>query len=201
MLEIIELQKLIPGLRRGSVVEIFGKPSCGKTGLMLSAAAGSTRRGEAVAIVDLCNSLDPSSARSAGLHLENLLWIRCCGRLEAAMKATDILLQGGGFELVILDAGNFRPQLLQKIPMMYWFRFRRAAESSRSALLILAPIPLAGSCSTGLIEVNSGGVRWEGTSGFRIAELLKSRLLIQKKAKFLKAGVAKSRDSAAPSIS
>src|SRR5215217_6633911 len=69
-------------LMRGSLAEIAGEASSGKTSLSLSLLSKLTTAGEICAVVDSCNSFDPRSAVLAGVELENLLWVKCGGDLE-----------------------------------------------------------------------------------------------------------------------
>src|SRR5271169_314115 len=116
------LDALTGGLPRGALSEIIGPASSGRTGVMLAALALATRREEACALVDASDNFDPASAAVAGVDLERLLWIRCSehgrsslrkgrqsaalGCLEQVLKVTDLLLQGGGFGMVVLDLGD-----------------------------------------------------------------------------------------------
>ena len=52
--------------------------------------------------------------------------------LEQALKATDLLLQGGGFGLVVVDLGDVPVQAARRVPLTSWFRFRRAVENTRT---------------------------------------------------------------------
>jgi hypothetical protein len=63
------------------LTEIFGPPSSGRTSLLFSALAGLTRQQRACALVDVCDSFDPLSAASAGIDLQQLLWVRCNGEI------------------------------------------------------------------------------------------------------------------------
>jgi hypothetical protein len=71
------LDALTGGLPRGALSEIAGQASSGRTGVILTALAGATRRQEACALVDASDSFDPASAVAAGVDLERLLWVRC----------------------------------------------------------------------------------------------------------------------------
>ena len=57
------------GLPRGHVSEIVGGPSSGRTALLHALLASATRRGEATAVVDLPDALDPRSLANAGVDL------------------------------------------------------------------------------------------------------------------------------------
>ncbi len=65
------------GFPRGSLVELCGPPSSGRTSLAVSLLAQATERQEACAFVDVSDSLDPLSLGAAGVELRRLLWIRC----------------------------------------------------------------------------------------------------------------------------
>jgi recombination protein RecA len=58
-------------------------------------------------------------------------------RLDQALRATDLLLQGGGFSLVVLDLAGIPPEAALRIPAATWFRFRAMAEASGTALVLL----------------------------------------------------------------
>jgi recombination protein RecA len=65
------------GFPRGSLVELCGPTSSGRTSLVFSLLAQSTERQEACAFVDVSDSLDPVSLAAAGVELPRLLWVRC----------------------------------------------------------------------------------------------------------------------------
>jgi hypothetical protein len=69
-------------------------------------------------------------------------------RLEQALHATDLLLESGGFGLVVLDLSDLPPQQALRIPLTTWFRFRRAVENTPTVLLAFERQPIAGSCSS-----------------------------------------------------
>jgi hypothetical protein len=164
------LDALTGGLPRGALSEIAGPASSGRTGVMLAALAGATRRQEACALVDASDSFDPASAATAGVDLDRLLWIRCSantstrpsairpdkdtprrralGRLEQVLKVTDLLLQGGGFGMVVLDLGDIPVTSARRVPLTSWFRFRRAVEPTATVLLLIEQEPCAKTCAS-----------------------------------------------------
>jgi len=75
--------------------------------------------------------------------------------LEHALKATDLLLQGGGFGMVIVDLGDVPPQAARRIPLTSWFRFRRAVENTLTALLVLEEEPYAKSCASLVVKLSA----------------------------------------------
>jgi recombination protein RecA len=73
-----ELDALLSGgFPRGSLVELCGDASSGRTSLAFSLLAQATERQEACAFVDVSDSLDPLSLAAAGVELSRLLWVRC----------------------------------------------------------------------------------------------------------------------------
>ena len=59
-------------------------------------------------------------------------------QLEQALRATDLLLQGGGFSAIVLDMGGVAPEFASRVPLATWFRYRAAAEKTQASLLLLA---------------------------------------------------------------
>src|SRR5438067_2927764 len=75
---VMELDAVLGGgFPRGSLVELCGPASSGRTSLAFSLLAQATERQEACAFVDVSDSLDPISLAAAGVELPRLLWIRC----------------------------------------------------------------------------------------------------------------------------
>src|SRR6266496_1480901 len=126
------------GLPRGCLTEIYGPASSGRTSLLLSILAEATAREEVCALVDAEDAFDPASAAESGVRLARLLWVRCGGgcheRAEQALKATDLLIQGGGFGVVAMDLGDTPVESARRISLTSWFRLRRAAENTPTVL-------------------------------------------------------------------
>ena len=61
--------------------------------------------------------------------------------LDQALRATDLLLAGGGFSAIVLDLGSTPAEFAWRIPLATWFRFRAGAERSRTVLLVLTQHP------------------------------------------------------------
>jgi hypothetical protein len=76
-------------------------------------------------------------------------------RLEQVLRATDLLLESGGFGLIILDLADVPPQSARRIPLTTWFRFRRAVEHKPTILLVIEQQPIAGSCSSLLLQLGA----------------------------------------------
>jgi recombination protein RecA len=75
-------------------------------------------------------------------------------RLEQVLKVTDLLLQSNGFGMIVLDLGDIPVRNARQIPLASWFRFRRAIERTPTVLLVVEQQPIAGSCSSVLVQVS-----------------------------------------------
>jgi hypothetical protein len=147
---------------RGAVTEIHGPQSSGRTTLLLSALSQATQHEEVCALVDVDDTFDPASAAAAGVVLDRLLWIRCGGNAERALKVTDLVVQGAGFGLVAMDLGNTPPETARRIPPASWFRFRHAVQNTRSVLLVIEQSPYARTCAVLSLEARRDAVTWSG---------------------------------------
>ena len=159
-----EIDARLDGLPRGAITEIHGTASSGRTSLLLSALAVATTQEETCALVDASDTFDLSSAASARVDCDRLLWVRCSGSLELAFKATDLLLQSGGFGLVALNLADMAPRYVRRIISSWWFRFRRAIESTPTALIVVTPVPCIRSCAALVLEVKNEGTIWPNGS-------------------------------------
>jgi hypothetical protein len=213
---ISEIDALTGGLPRGCLTEICGPASSGRTSVLLAALAAATRRQEICALVDASDAFDPLSGAAAGVDFEKMLWVRCGaenkspqshpstalragpvpekknkkdqmeGPLEKALRATDLLLQSGGFGMIVMDLGDIPFKSARRIPLTTWFRFQRAVETTPTILFVIAEEPLAQTCASVLVKLSavSSQVSVKATpthsqllEGLHIeGELLRSRL-------------------------
>jgi hypothetical protein len=139
----------------------------GRTTLLLSLLAQVTAKEQFCALVDAGDCFHPESAEAAGVGLSRLLWVRCGGSsrmkaLEQAFKATDLLIQNGGFAVIALDLGNVEERLIRKIPLVTWFRFARVMEAASSALVVLLSHPAAQSCAALTLRIGKAVPQWTG---------------------------------------
>jgi len=158
-----EIDAFLSGIPRGAITEIAGAVSSGRTSLVLSALAAATRQTETCALVDGSDTFDLISAKTAGVDLDRLLWVRCENHLERAFKATDLLLQGGGFGLVVLNLADVAVKHARRIVSSWWYRFRRAIENTPTALVVITPVACVRSCARMVLEVNNEGAIWHPT--------------------------------------
>lgn len=80
------------------------------------------------------------------------IWRNC---LEQALKATDLLLQSGGFGLVVIDLSDVPVEAARRVPLTSWFRFRRAVENTATVLLVLTQGPCARTCASLLLQLEA----------------------------------------------
>ena len=148
------------GFPQGQLAELVGPRTSGRTRVLLGALAGATARGGWAALVDGADGLDPAAAAMLGVPLGRLLWVRCGGRLTTAWRAADVLVQGGGFELVVVDLGDLPPWALGRTPPAVFVRLQRAVERAETGLLIVGPRRVAGSLAAVAVALVPRVVRW-----------------------------------------
>lgn len=166
-----ELNAVLEGFPRGSITEISGPASSGRTTLLETALAAATSRGEFCAFIDAADSFDPHSAAAAGVDLTRLLWVRCGGQADNALKCADLLVHAGGWGIIALDLAGIAPQTVRRIPISWWYRFRRAVENTPAAMLVLEREPFVRACASLAVELAPVKPVWSGNhAGFRVLE-------------------------------
>ena len=156
---------LAGGLPRGRLVELIGARSSGRFSTALAAIAAATAAGEAAALVDLGDGLDPQTAADLGVDLRRLLWLRPT-TLKQALAGAEILL-GGGFPMVVLDLGNppVRGGRGLATAAAGWLRLARAAHAHGAALLVATPYRVSGTAAAAVLQAARGRACWQGMSG------------------------------------
>jgi hypothetical protein len=149
-----EIDALTGGLPRGGLTEIVGLASSGRTALALAVLAAMTTREEACAWVDAQDTFDPCSAQLAGVDLKQLLWARC-RNIEQTLRTADLLIHGGGFGMVVLDLSDVSPRIVRRVPLSFWFRFRRAVEHTPTVLVLLEQEPCAKTCASMVLGIRN----------------------------------------------
>jgi len=158
----------ISGFPRGAITEIIGPESSGRTTLANSLLAAATARGETCSIIDTSDSFDPVSAAQSGAVLSQLIWIRCGGNVEHAFKAADLILHAGGFGVVVLDLARIGERAANRIPISYWYRFRRSIDNTPTVLALVEKNALARSCAALMLDLKRDAAHWRGASGFEL---------------------------------
>ncbi len=159
---VAEIDAAIGGLPRGCLTEICGPASSGRTSLLASILAEATARQEVCALVDAGDAFDPVSAAAAGVRLDKLIWIRTAKSAEQALKAADLLIQGGGFGVVAMDLGDTPPATARRISLTSWFRLRRAVEHTPTVLVAVALQSNAKTCASLLLHCARERAEWSG---------------------------------------
>jgi hypothetical protein len=166
-LEVPSLHRVC-GFPRGAITEIIGPDSSGRTTLANSLLAVATARGEICCFIDTSDAFDPVSAAQAGTALSQLIWIRCGGNVEHAFKAADLILHAGGFGVVVLDLARIGERAANRIPISYWYRFRRAIENTPTILALVEKNALARSCAALMLDLKRDATHWRGAPGFEL---------------------------------
>lgn len=174
------------GVPRGHLSEVVGPRSSGRMAILVSAMAEATMRGEAVALIDPLDMFDPVSAsapavrhaqgglrRGTGIDFQRMLWVRgeatssarmslSCeyGTLQKsvdrAVKALNIVLQAGGFGLVVLDLAEVAAHTIRRLPYTTWLRLHRVIEGSETACVLVGSEPIARSAGGVTIQMTPG---------------------------------------------
>jgi recombination protein RecA len=165
---------LTGGFPRGSLTEIYGPPCSGRTSLLISVLASRTSASEVCALVDAHDAFDPISAEAAGVNLKHLLWVRC-KNVDHALRATDLLIQGGGFGMIALDFGDTPAKMVRYVPLQVWFRFRRAVESTPTILVLLEQESNAKTCASLVLHLGMREARWSQAAASAPEKILHPR--------------------------
>jgi len=166
--EEILLESVGLSFARGSVIEIAGGASSGKTSLALTLFAKLTAAGEICAVVDSCGSFDPCSADLAGVKNENLLWVKCGGDIEKAFMSADYLVQAKGFGVIWLNLSGLPQNKLRMVPKTYWYRYRTRIKDTPTLFLVTAAEHTTGSASQQSFVFSRERVVWSGSGRFKL---------------------------------
>lgn len=114
------------------------------------------RCGEPQLAVDHQSSMPNVSADERGPAAEDVLWKRKRSserRLEQVLKSTDLVLQSGGFGMVALDLAGIPEKFVRRIPLASWFRFQRAVEHTKTALLVVSEFACSQTCAVVVLKM------------------------------------------------
>jgi len=82
-------------------------------------------------------------------------------RLDQGLRATDLLLNTGGFRAIVVDMGDVGPEQARRVPLASWYRFRLQAEKSQALLLLVTQTACAGSCASVVLRCLEADERWQ----------------------------------------
>jgi RecA/RadA recombinase len=156
------------GFPRGELSEVHGPASSGRTGLVSSLLAQTTRRGALAALVDPADRFDPASAAAAGVDLPRLLWLRGAPgpqALPSAVSAVGTVAGSGLFDVVLLDLADAAVYEIRRLPGPTWIRLQRVVEDSTTALVLVAAAHVAKSPGGASLALPSSRAVWSGPPG------------------------------------
>lgn len=93
----------IGGVPRGRIVEIYGPESSGKTTLTLHIIAEAQKENGRAAFIDAEHAFDPNYAKKLGVDLDKLEFSQPNDG-EQALEITDILVQSGALDIIVIDS-------------------------------------------------------------------------------------------------
>ena len=143
-------QLLGGGWPRAALAELSGRRSSGRTAILLASLGRAIAAGETVALVDVGGTLDPRRAEASGIPLPRLFWIRADGAGQA-LKATDLVVAAGGFDLVALDLGDVPP----RPPTAAWIRLKHGAERQGTTIVVATAARAVGAFAAAAVEVSA----------------------------------------------
>ncbi len=143
------------GWPRAALAELRGRRSSGRTSVLYASLARSIAAGQNVALVDCGGAFDPRLAQAAGVVLPRLLWIRSSS--AESLKAADLVVSAGGFDLVALDVGDERP----RVPSAAWIRLKHGAEKQGTTILVVTPASLVGAFAATTVELSAATPQFE----------------------------------------
>ena len=138
------------GWPRAALSELRGRRSSGRTAVLLASLARAIAAGETVALVDTGGTLDPRAAAAAGVTLPRLLWVRAPA--AQALKAADLVIGAGGFDVVGLDLGDEPPR---RVPTAAWIRLKHGAERQGTSILVATPGRAVGAFAAAAVELSA----------------------------------------------
>ena len=136
------------GWPRAALAELCGRRSSGRTAVLYASLACAIAAEHTVALVDTGGALDPRAAAAAGIALPHLLWIR--SPPAQTLKAADLVINAGGFDLVAIDFGDEHPRL----PNAAWIRLKHTTERQGTTVLVASPAALVGAFAATRIELS-----------------------------------------------
>ena len=68
----------------------------------------------------------------------------------------------------MLDLCQVPTRISNRIPISYWYRFRRAIENTPTILALAEKEPIARSCATLMLDIERRKTIWTGAPGFSL---------------------------------
>lgn len=105
-----------------------------------------------------CNLQAGAAKRQLAVRQDRKPWTR----LDQALRAADLLLQGGGFSAIVLDMGSVAPEFALRVPLATWFRYRAAAERTQASVILLTQQACTKSSAGLVLTLAPAGILSEG---------------------------------------
>jgi recombination protein RecA len=80
---------------------------------------------------------------------------RAYDAVEQALRCADLLIQTGGFSAIILDFGEVASEVVSRIDLSTWHRYRMAAEQTQASIVLLSQYACAKSSSELQLRLSS----------------------------------------------
>ena len=169
------------GLVTGSIMEIFGPESSGKTTMALFIMAEAQNEGHNVAFIDMEHALDRDLAEAYGLDTEKVLFKQPdCG--EEALGIVEMLVESGKVKVIVVDSvdslvprsvleGDFQDSNMGKQAKMMSQAMRKlspAVEKNGVLLIFINQIRMKIGVMFGSPETTSGGNALKFYSKYRL---------------------------------
>ena len=148
------------GLPRGGITE-FQVPFGGSATVLYSLLAAATKRQETTALIDPGDGFDMASATSMGVDLKRLLWVRARD-IKEALRAAELILDAGGFGLVVLDLSFIEKRINKVLPAAAWLRIKKRASLCGALAVVFSATKTVGTFASLSVEVRQGRARWGG---------------------------------------
>lgn len=161
----------VGGWPRGSVVELYGPPSAGKTALLLASVAHLQRAGAAAAWIDADHTLDPAWAAQLGVELERMPVAQPVSA-EEALAIAQQLAGSRALDLLVIDSvaalvpsleleagiGNQSPGLQSRVMGSVLRRLAVSAAKSDLAVVLLNQVRSRRDRAGEEFEISAGGM-------------------------------------------
>ncbi|MCU0095731.1 recombinase RecA [Bacillus sp. OR9] len=93
----------VGGYPRGSIIEIYGPESSGKTTVSLHAIAEVQRQGGQAAFIDAEHAMDPVYAQKLGVNIDELL-LSQPDTGEQGLEIAEALVRSGAVDIIVIDS-------------------------------------------------------------------------------------------------
>ena len=97
--------------------------------------------------------------------------------MDRAVKALNLVLQAGGFGLVVLDLGEVAPQAIKRLPYTTWLRLHRVIEGGETACVLIGSEPMARSAGGVSVLLSRSDARSSSPEAFCSARVVRARAM------------------------